>query len=181
MLFIDSDDEAANSLVPAIEAAGGTVVQWSGAHSIETMICSQLDEAGLTAFIEAALDVADDREGSAQSYAAKLVSKGAPAASTGADPLDVTTWAAAGVVLEKAREIVGLAAKGKDVDKEKSWFKRVDKGRRLGRFILETPVLQTGEVMAKLDELKAAIYARPETTTAAPPAQEPQQPEQPGA
>lgn len=176
VLFIDSDDEAANSLVPAIEAAGGTVVQWSGAHSIETAICSQLDEAGLTAFIEAALDVADDQEGSAQSYAAKLVAKGAPAASAGADPLDVTTWAAAGVVLEKAREIVGLAAKGKDIDKEKAWFKRVDKGRRLGRFILETPALHTGEVMTKLDELKAAIYARPETTPEASPAQEPGQP-----
>lgn len=177
VLFIDSDDEAANSLVPAIRAAGGTVVQWSGAHSIETAICSQLDEAGLTAFVEAALEVADDREASVQSYTAKLVAKGAPAASTGADPLNISTWAAAGVDLEKAREIVGLAAKGKDIDKDKAWFKRVDKGRRLGRFILETPALQTGEVNAKLDELKAAIYARPE----APPAQEPEQPEPPGA
>lgn len=176
VLFIDSDDEAANSLVPAIEAAGGTVVQWSGAHSIETAICSQLDEAGLTAFIEAALDVADDREGSAQSYTAKLVAKGAPAAGAGADPLDVTAWAAAGVVREKAREIVGLAAKGKDIDKEKAWFKRVDKGRRLGRFILETPALHTGEVMAKLDELKAAIYARAKTTPEAPAAEEQGQP-----
>ena len=176
MLFIDSDDKATNDRVPAIEAAGGTVVRWSGAHSIETAICSQLDEAGLTAFIEAALDAADDREGVAQSYTAKLVARGAPAPSTGADPLDVTTWAAGGVLLEQAREIVGLAAKGKDIDKDKAWFKRVDKGRRLGRFILETPALQTGEVRAKFDELKAAIYARPETTPEAPPAQEPEEP-----
>jgi hypothetical protein len=171
VLFIDSDDEAANNLVPAVKAAGGTVVQWGGAHSTETAICSQLDEAGLTAFIEAALEVAEDREGSEQSYAAKLVTKGAPAASTGANPLDVTTWAAAGVDIAKAREIVGLVAKGK----EKAWFKRVDKGRRLGRFILETPVLQTGEVRAKLDELKAAIYARPQKALEASPPQEQEQ------
>lgn len=181
VLFIDSDDEAANDLVPAIKTAGGTVVQWSGAHSIETAICAQLDEIGLNAFIEAALDVADDREASAQSYAAKLVAKGAPPRNTGADPLDVVTWAAAGVSLDEAREIVGLAAKGKDIDKEKAWFKRVDKGRRLGRFILETPALQTGEVKAKLDELKTAIYARPEATLEGAPQDQPDNPEQPDA
>ncbi len=179
VLFIDSDDEAANSLVPALEAAGGTVVQWSGAHSIETAICEQLDETGLNAFIQAALDVAEDREASAQSHAAKLVEKGAPPVSAGADPLDVTTWAAAGVNLKQAREIVGLAAKGKDIDKGKAWFKRVDKGRRLGRFILETPALQAGEVKAKLDELKAAIYARPEAPPTATPEHQ-EQLEQPG-
>jgi ABC-type multidrug transport system ATPase subunit len=176
VLFIDSDDEAANSRVPAIKTAGGTVVQWSDAHSIETAICAQLDEAGLTAFIAAALDVADDREASAQSYAARLIAKGAPPASTGVDPLDVTTWSAAGVVLEKAREIAGLVASGKD--KGSAWFKRVDKGRHLGRFILETPALQTGEVKVKLDELKTAIYLRPEAAPAATPED---QPEQPGA
>jgi hypothetical protein len=176
VLFIDSDDEAANTLVPGIETAGGIVVQWSGAHSIETAICAQLDECGLNAFIEAALDVADDREASTQSYTAKLVAMGAPAASTGAEPLDVTTWLAAGVNLEKAREIVGLAAKGKAVEKDKAWFKRVDKGRRLGRFILETPALQTGEVKAKIDELKAAIFARSMAASTPLP-----QPEQPGA
>jgi putative ATP-dependent endonuclease of OLD family len=181
VLFIDSDDEAANNLVPAIKTAGGTVVQWSGANSIETAICAQLDETGLNAFIEAALDVADDRDASAQSYAARLVAKGAPAASTGADPLDVTTWATAGVDLDEAREIVGLAAKGKDIDKDKAWFKRVDKGRRLGRFILKTPALQAGDVKAKLDELKAAIYARPEATPEEAPERQPEKRDQPGA
>jgi len=176
VLFIDSDDEAANNLASTIEIAGGTVVRWSGAHSIETAICAQLDEAGLNAFIQAALDVADDREASAQSYAAKLVTKGAPTASEDVDPLNVTTWAEAGVDLERAREIVGLAAKGKTIDKDKAWFKRVDKGRRLGRFILDTPALQIGEVKATFDELKAAIYARPKSPPAATPNHQPEQP-----
>lgn len=172
VLFIDSDDDEANKLVPAIRAAGGTIVQWSGRHSIETAICAQLDETGLNAFIEAALDVADDRDASAQSYTSKLVANGAPAAKTGADPLDVTTWPGAGVHLERAREIVGLSAK------DKAWFKRVDKGRRLGRFILEAPALQTGEVRVKLEELKTAIYARSGAHTAT---VDDQQPERPGA
>lgn len=154
VLFVDSDDDVANRRLPAVEAAGGTVVQWRGEHSTETAICSQLDASGLTAFIKAALEVADDPEGATQSYAHRLVVKGAPATSTGADPLDVTTWAAAEVDLDAARRIVGSVAK------DKSWFKRVDKGRRLGRFILDTPALQTGEVKATLDELRAAIYGR---------------------
>lgn len=168
VLFIDSDDEAANKLVPAIESAGGAVIQWSGNHSIETAVCAQLDEIGLNAFIQAALDVADDRDASEQSFAAKLVAKGAPAAASVADTLDVTTWETAGIKLERAREIVGEAAKGKQHAKEKAWFKRVDKGRRLGRFILETSELQTGEIGAKLEELKTAIYARPDAAPGRP-------------
>lgn len=170
VLFIDSDDKAANDLVPAIKSAGGAVVQWGGNHSIETAICAQLDETGLNAFIRAALDVADDRDSSAQSFAASLVANGAPPASTGADPLNVTTWAAVGVDLEKARNVIGRAAKGKD----KAWFKRVDKGRRLGRFILDTPHLQAGVVKATLDELRAAIYARPGAAPTASPDHQPE-------
>ena len=172
VLFIDSDDDETNNLVPAIRAAGGIVVQWSGKHSIETAICAQLDETGLNAFIEAALDVADDRDASAQSYTSKLVANGAPAAKTGADTLDVTTWPESGVRLERAREIVGLSAR------DKAWFKRVDKGRRLGRFILEAPALRAGAVQSTLEELKTAIYARSRAHTAAAGAQ---QPERPGA
>lgn len=163
VLFIDSDDAATNQMVPDIKTLGGAVVQWEGEHSIETAVCAQLDEAGLTQFIQAALDVADDLDGAAQSYAGKLESLGAPGAKTGAELLNVATWAHAGVDLKRAREIVGRAAKSK------SWFKRVDKGRRLARFMLDTPGLQTGDVRAKLDELKAAIYARSEKTpTSAP-------------
>ena len=155
VLFMDSDDEAANRLVPKIKELGGVVVRWSGSHSIETAVCAQLDEIGLASLIRAALDVADDRDAAAQSFAATLTAKGAPAASPGVDPLLATTWAAAGIGLERAREIIGAVAK------ERAWFKRVDKGRRLGRFVLDTPAVQQGEVKERRDELKAAIFARP--------------------
>ncbi|WP_328990337.1 ATP-binding protein [Kribbella sp. NBC_01245] len=165
VLFIDSDDQAANDMVPGVESLGGTVVQWRDGHSIETAVCAQLDEAGLNAFIQAALDVADDDETAAkQSAEANLIAHGAPATSSGANTLDVTTWAQTGVDLDKARGVVGLAAK------KKGWFKRVDKGRRLGRFMLDTPALQTGDVKTTIDQLKVAIYAR--SSPAAPEAAE---------
>lgn len=162
VLFIDSDDENANELADGVAEAGGVVVRWEGEHSIETAVCAQLGEAGLTAFIQAAVEVADDPDSAQTVYAAALVANGAPDISAGANTLDVSTWAAAGVDLAQARDIVGKTAKGKNKDKDKGWFKRVDKGRRLGRFILEADELQTGDVKAKIDALQEAIYARPE-------------------
>lgn len=155
VLFIDSDNEAINKQIPELKDLGVAVVQWGDGHCIETAVCAELDEAGLTKFIQAALQVADDQEGASQSYAGKMVSLGASGTRLGADPLNVATWAGAGVDLEQARTIVGTAAKSQ------SWFKRVDLGRRLGRFVLETPELQRGAVRATLDMLRAAIYARP--------------------
>ena len=71
------------------------------------------------------------------------------------DILDISTWTAAGISLAPA------GPRSRYVSKGKGWFKRVDKGQRLGTFILETTTLQTGPVKATIDELKAAIYARP--------------------
>lgn len=160
VLFMDSDDKAANALVPGVEAAGGVVVQWAGGHCIETAICDQLDEAGLNAFIRAGLEVADHPEAAKQSFTDNMVALGAPAAKTGADTLDVTTWHTAGVTLATAREVVGKVSKKKD------WFKRVDKGRHLGRFILETDQLHSGTVQDTIDQLKNAVYARLEPAVA---------------
>jgi hypothetical protein len=75
----------------------------------------------------------------------------------------MTTWTAAGISIDACRSAVAL------VSKERGWFKRVDKGSRLGTFILETASLRSGPVMATIDELKAAIYARPVATRAATP------------
>lgn len=153
VLFMDSDEPVANALIPEVTAAGGVVVQWADGHCIETAICDQLDETGLNAFIQAGLSVADDPDAAKQSFTANMTRFGAPTAHTGADPLDVTTWNKAGVTLEVSRQIVGNVAKKKD------WFKRVDKGRRLGRFILETGQLQSGTVWDTITQLRNAIYA----------------------
>lgn len=72
VLFIDSDDPAVNDMVPEIERAGGLVIQWPGGICIETAVCSQLDAAGLTTYIRAALEVAGDPAASSQSVSAHL-------------------------------------------------------------------------------------------------------------
>lgn len=159
VLFIDSDDANANTLADRIAADGGAVIRWEGDHSIETAVCAELSQAGLTAFIEAAIEVADDPDSAKTTYATALVANGAPDDAAGAETLDVSTWAAAGVDLGQARDIVGRTAKGKSKDKDKGWFKRVDKGRRLGRFILDAPDLDGGEVQSTIDALREAIYA----------------------
>jgi putative ATP-dependent endonuclease of OLD family len=159
VLFIDSDDDNANTAADQVAADGGAVIRWDGDHSIETAVCAELSEAGLTAFIEAAIEVSDDPDSARTTYAAALITNGAPDNSSGAETLDVSTWSAYGVELNQARDIVGKTAKGKNKEKDKGWFKRVDKGRRLGRFILDTPDLQAGDVKSKIGALKEAIYA----------------------
>jgi hypothetical protein len=161
VLFMDSDDPEANALVHEVQAKNGAVIQWPGSVSIEEALCSQLDESGLNAFIQAALEVSDDPEATRLAFAHHLTTSGAPSSGEEADVnvLDVTTWADGGVDLNAARITVALAAK------ENGWFKRVDKGERLGTFILETPALQTGDVRTTIDGLKAAIYTRPATLT----------------
>lgn len=159
VLFIDSDEPDANAMVPDVKQRGGTVVQWPGEVCIESAVCSQLDETGLNAYIAAALEVTDDPAASMRSFTDQLrkyaVLNGVTPA--GVDILDMTTWTAAGISLDACWTAVAL------VSKEKGWFKRVDKGHRLGTFILESESLQVGPVKATIDELKAAIYEGPLT------------------
>lgn len=157
VLFIDSDDSAANALVPSVEQLGGVVVQWPGDACIESAVCSQLDETGLNAYIRAALDVAEDPDASRQSFTDHLRKHTAVDGITAEaiEILDMTTWTAAGISVDACRAAVAM------VSKSKSWFKRVDKGQRLGTFILETPALQTGRFKETIDELRGAIYIEP--------------------
>jgi len=162
VLFMDSDDAQANACVPDVVERGGAVVQWSGDHSIESAVCSQLDASGLTAFIAAALEVADDEEDAArQSFSDRLRAAATAAGQTlpAGTVLHVSTWIAAGIPLDDCRSIVATTSspKGKNT-KAKGWFKRVDKGERLARFILATPALQVGPVAQTLEALKHAIY-----------------------
>lgn len=160
ILFMDSDEPDANAMVSDIETAGGVVVQWPGGVCIEEAVCSQLDERGLNAFIAAALEISDDSDASKQSFSDHLRKYAAVegAIPAGLDLLDLTTWTANGHTLDGCWRGVALTAKNK------GWFKRVDKGQRLGTFILETPSLRTGPVWAILEVLKATIYARPAAT-----------------
>lgn len=154
VLFIDSDEPDANALVPGVKQLGGRVVQWSDGDCIESAVCAELDDAGLNDYIAAALDVADDPDASRQSFTDNLrkfaVIDGVTPESV--NILDMTTWTAAGIDITACRKALSEVSKGK------GWFKRVDKGQRLGAFILQTPALQTERIREVLDQLHVAVY-----------------------
>lgn len=162
--FIDSDEEVANKKVADAQAEGGIVIQWPGEVCTEVAICAHLGAEGLNAFIQEALNVADDLDEAPTSYASQLVARGAPPENlaTGIDTLDVTTWGTAGVNLADAKRVVAQIAK------EKRWFKRVDRGRRLGSLILGRPELQVGDVATVITQLRNATYMRSEAVNSEP-------------
>lgn len=156
VLVLDSDDQAANALVPEVEAAGGRVVQWTGGVCTERAICDQLSADGLTAFIETAVEAADDPETARVSFADQLTARGAPTVSEKDAQLDVAAWVASGATLEQARATVGDTAKGK------SWFKNVDRGKALAVVVLSRPELAEGAIAATLAKVREHTYCQPE-------------------
>lgn len=160
VLLLDSDDAAANALVPSVEVAGGKVVQWTGDVCTERAICDQLNAEGLTAFITAAVEAADDPDTARVSFGDQLKARGAPAIDETDAQLDVTAWVAAGKPLEQARVIVG------NVAKDKSWFKNVDRGKALARLLLSRPELARGPVATTLALLREHAYRRAEPAPA---------------
>jgi len=154
VLFIDSDEPDANAMVPSVKKRGGRVVQWTDGDCIESAVCAELDENGLNDYISAALDVADDTDASRQSFTDHLRKYAVVDGVTpeGVNTLDMTTWTAAGISIKACRAALS------EVSKSKGWFKRVDRGQRLGAFILQSPALQTERIRTVLDALHAAIY-----------------------
>ena len=161
VLFVDSDDPNTNALLLDVEAKGAAVIRWVGDVCTEEAVCSQLDADGLNALIQAAVEVHDDTEAAPAVFADQLIARGAPKAdeAAGIDPIDVTTWTTAGLSVEQARAVVSLTAS------KAKWFKQIHKGRRLGKYILETSALQTGPLAQTVEELRQAIYARPPAET----------------
>ena len=155
VLFLDSDHDAANEMASSVAAAGGKVVQWPGGVCIERAVCNELEAESLSRFIQTAVDVHDDDPADVQrAYAQQLQAKGAPITDA---PLDVASWLIADTTLEDARTIIGCTA-GKA--KAASWFKRVDPGRALARFILECADLKSGAVMTTVEQLRSSVYYR---------------------
>jgi putative ATP-dependent endonuclease of OLD family len=53
--FCDNDDRAVDGPLADAELAGVTAIRWEAGHSTETQVCSQLEEEGLTSFLELAV------------------------------------------------------------------------------------------------------------------------------
>ena len=129
-LFADSDDPVTSAKYPGLSATGIQVIEWGNSFHTEAAICNDLDAPALTDLIALAVSVADDAETAQQSIHSQLQSRGAPRTTS---PTDVESWIEANTTLEKAREIISRTAH------EKTWFKNVEKGRRLVGFLATQP------------------------------------------
>lgn len=152
-LFMDSDDVDAVARVREVEAAGGVVVRWEDGLNTESAICNDLDATGMTGLLAAAI-AGSDTSNDPQAIFDQLLHYNAPRVP---DQREVLTWLSEEFTIDQARTTIAVAAS------EGKWFKRVDKGRLLGRFVMNEPALATGSVATVLSRLKSAVYdPRPE-------------------
>ena len=147
--FLDNDDRTVDAVVAAAEAAGVQVIRWDEGLKTETQVCSDLKANGLTSFI--ALGV--NRRSSEDTVLQDLNSVDPENPVTS---LDVQDWLNAGsaLALEDARVRITTAAVNR------KWFKDVEGGRALGRWILRNyGNRQLTSTVSHLEQVRAFVYA----------------------
>ncbi|BCN69578.1 hypothetical protein RE943_30510 [Prescottella equi] len=144
--FLDNDDRSVDAGVAAAEAAGVQVIRWDEGLKTETQICANLTAQGLTAFIKLGVERRSSEDTVRQDLDAVYPKKPVPS-------LDVQDWLAAGHTLEEARERITTAAA------KRKWFKDVDGGRALGRWILRNyDKKQLASTVVHLERVRAFVY-----------------------
>jgi putative ATP-dependent endonuclease of OLD family len=118
MLVLDADVDTNADKVAAAKAAGVEVVQWDKPHALEDAIFAVIPEGGILDLLKI---VIDDRD--VQSIADSL--GGRLGVKLPAD--DVGAWAV--IAGENYRAVLGATAK------DKGWFKREDRGGKLGGIV----------------------------------------------
>lgn len=149
--FLDNDDRAVDADVANAQRVGATMIRWDLGLCTEQQVCSQLTGQGLTSFIK--LGIA--RRSSEHTVFDDLnsVAGAAPVRS-----LDVEEWLAAGMRIEEARTRVAAAAIAR------KWFKEVDGGRELGRWLMRnSKSTQLAATIGHLHEVRSFVY--PAVTT----------------
>lgn len=151
LVLMDNDVRTADPHVGKAEAAGATVLRWDEGLNIEAQVCRRLNPVQLAAFINLGVDCRGARSTVLDDI--NSVSPSHPVAD-----LDVGGWLDSESI-EDARSRVARAA-----DKRK-WFKNVDAGRALGKWLLagnSWPSLET--VVDMLGRVKAFAYGEPFAT-----------------
>lgn len=145
--LLDNDDRGIDKAVTKAITDGVTVVQWDHGHCLESELCAGLGARGLSLLI---------KEGEAQRSGAATV-RADLIESSSPRPIpsnEVEDWLGDGWSLEEARKVVAAAA----TDFE--WFKTVEGGKALGRWILshyDQPAL--ARIVRGLEAIKAFVYA----------------------
>lgn len=144
--FLDNDDRTVDISVHSASNAGVRVFRWDEGNNTEAQLCMGLGPETLTELIELGSELRHGHDTVLQDLSS--VDPVNPVAS-----LKVKDWTDAGMAIEDARERVAAAAA------RRSWFKTVDGGRALARFVLsdyENPELS--RFAAYLDNAKNFIY-----------------------
>lgn len=150
LALIDNDVRTADPHAAKAEQAGATIIRWDVGHCIEAQICSQLDVDELQDLISLGVE----RRGAESTVLDDINSRGRAQVTN----LAVADWLLI-YSIEDARGVVALAAS------KRGWFKDVDAGRALGKWLLvrrNSPNLAA--VFARLDQIQVFAYAaQPET------------------
>lgn len=144
--FLDNDDRSVDAAVAAAEASGVQMIRWDHGFKTETQICSQLTAKGLTAFIKLGMRQRSSEDTVRQDLNSVDPAKLVPS-------LDVEDWVILDFSIEEARERIATAAVNR------KWFKEVDGGRALGRWLVknyENP--QLAATVAHLEEVRAFVF-----------------------
>jgi len=128
---------------------GVEVIQWDDDFSIEERICHDIPFPVLEAIVNLAVECSDsqNRQSILDSIGSRL---GIQDQLTG----EVTTWLDRGFKEGQIREAIGNSAKSN------SWFKRPDRGRKLGELIYpHLTTIPDTDIAIKLEKLKVWAYA----------------------
>lgn len=147
--LLDNDDRGVDTTVETAQRAGVRIVRWAKGNNTEAQLCSGLSHPALSAVIELGSELRHGTDTVLQDL--NSVDPEHPVPS-----LNVKDWLDAGVTIEGARKRVAQAAS------ERKWFKTVDGGRDLARFVLSRyQDSEFTEFTASLDQVKEFIYPDP--------------------
>lgn len=150
-LFIDNDDRSVDEQVAKVVEKHIPVVRWEVGNSTEKQIVSCLPAELIDSFIQLALETRAD----AATVLSDLKQSGLPQE---CDALEYASWSAHDIDANRVREIIAKTS----VDKK--WFKTVDGGKLLGRWLIENiSHFNDTVVQFRLEDIKNIIYPAPGT------------------
>jgi putative ATP-dependent endonuclease of OLD family len=147
--FVDNDDRGVDAGIAAAATAGVEIIRWDFGLNTEKQICADLTAEGLTGLIELGIGRRSSQDTVRQDL--DSVTPESPVCS-----LVVQDWLDDGTTLESARERVAAAALNR------KWFKDVEGGRALGRWIMDNYAKdELASTVAHLEKVRTFVYPAP--------------------
>lgn len=154
--FADNDDRGVDAGLAAAEAAGVQIIRWGPGLNTEQQVCADLLAQGLTALIKQGVKRRSSDDTVRQDLDSVDPSNPVPS-------LNVEDWLASGITLELARNRIATAAVNR------KWFKDVEGGRALGRWIVQNySKKQLASTVAHLEKVRSFVYPEPVASTETP-------------